>query len=129
MGSEAPQFNIRTPGNEPSPGDEGSFSEVFQRSRSNSYSWKDDDSSFLGLAGPTSKKVEMSEENKAWVASVKEKVRLASGERRIPSSSSQFGELGKVGGTKRVFLKSEDRRDSKGARESRGGRESRGSVR
>ncbi|KAJ4141335.1 hypothetical protein NW768_000546 [Fusarium equiseti] len=124
MGSEMPKMSFGTPGDEGTP-------EVFGRSRSNSHlSWKEDDSSFLGLAGPTGKKVEMSEENKAWVASVKEKVRIASnGERRISSSTSQFGELGKVGGTKRLFLKSEDRRESKGGRDSRGGRESRGSVR
>lgn len=105
------------------------------RSRSNSrLSWVEDDSSFLGLAGPSGKKVEMSEENKAWVESVKEKVRLASGERRIPSlplplqqtqgqppaqtqraqtpddynkNKNKFGELGKVGGTKRLFRKTE----------------------
>jgi hypothetical protein len=70
----------------------------------------------------------MSEENKAWVESVKEKVRLASGERKVSGSQphhqvlhhqpppqpqqplqpdeynrGKFGELGKVGGTKRLF--------------------------
>lgn len=93
-------------------------------------SWVEDDSSFLGLAGPSGRKVEMSEENKAWVESVKEKVRLVSGERRVPSlplplplplplqqqqraqtpddySKNKFGELGKVGGTKRLFRKME----------------------
>ena len=78
----------------------------------------------MGLSGPKGKRVEMSDENKAWVESVKEKVRLASGERRVPplaaASSAQpdepngnkgrFGELGKVGGTKRLFRKSEDMR-------------------
>lgn len=111
------------------------------RSRSNSrLSWVEDDSSFLGLAGPSGKKVEMSEENKAWVESVKEKVRMVSGERRVPSlplplplqqqqqtqnqhqyqpqqrqraqtpddyNKNKFGELGKVGGTKRLFRKAE----------------------
>ncbi|KAJ3474955.1 hypothetical protein NLG97_g9631 [Lecanicillium saksenae] len=79
----------------------------------------------------------MSDENKAWVESVKEKVRLASGERKIPplgnppgpplsstaanaasgvpdrssrgttpvDDKKRFGELGKVGGTKRLFRK------------------------
>ncbi|KAF9770183.1 hypothetical protein IL306_012300 [Fusarium sp. DS 682] len=121
MGSEAPSLNSKTYAFGPALGEED-HSEVFNRSRSNSrLSWNEDESSFLGLAGPTGKKVEMSEENKAWVASVKEKVRIASGERsRLPSTSSQFGELGRVGGTKRLFLKSEDRRESKGGRESRG---------
>ena len=111
------------------------------RSRSSSrLSWAEDESPMLGLAGPKSKPVEMSEENRAWVASVKEKVRLASGERKVSGTGSEiggrdgresvgrergresvgrdrgresvgpreregFGELGKVGGTKRLFRK------------------------
>ena len=89
-----------------------SSSERFNRSRSNSHlTWVEDDSSFLGLAGPTGKKVEMSEENKAWVESVKEKVRLASGELRPAddSNKNKFGELGKVGGTKRLFPRAPSR--------------------
>lgn len=76
------------------------------RSRSSSrLSWTEEDS-FLGLAGPTGRKVEMSEESRAWVESVKEKVRLASGERKPPApEEGRFGELGKVGGTKRLFRK------------------------
>jgi hypothetical protein len=78
------------------------------RSRSSSrLSWTEEDSS-LGLAGPTGKKVEMSEESRAWVESVKEKVRLASGERKVSGTDSidgRFGEIGKVGGTKRLFRK------------------------
>ncbi|KAH7318593.1 hypothetical protein B0I35DRAFT_409460 [Stachybotrys elegans] len=84
-----------------------------ERDRSSSrLSWVEDDSSFLGLAGPTGRKVEMSEENKAWVESVKEKVRLVSGERKssAPEDRGRFGELGKVGGTKRLFPKAEDRK-------------------
>jgi hypothetical protein len=52
----------------------------------------------------------MSEENKAWVESVKEKVRQVSGERRIPppEERNRFGELGRVGGTKRLFRKGAD---------------------
>ncbi|KXX74597.1 hypothetical protein MMYC01_209737 [Madurella mycetomatis] len=99
------------------------------RSRASSrISWDEEDSFSLGMAGPRAKQIEMSEESRAWVESVKEKVRLASGEHfmgRIPSgaasSSAQraisqeelvlegggaaprFGEIGKVGGTKRVF--------------------------
>ncbi|KAK4219244.1 hypothetical protein QBC37DRAFT_153464 [Rhypophila decipiens] len=97
------------------------------RSRSSSrLSWTEEDSS-LGMAGPRAKQVEMSEESKAWVESVKAKVRIASGEpRRLPSQAesipggptpgsrsaslideSRFGlgELGKVGSTKRLFRK------------------------
>ncbi|RFU72311.1 gas2 domain containing [Trichoderma arundinaceum] len=65
-------------------------------------SWVEDESSFLGLAGPRAKKVEMSEESKAWVESIKEKVRMASVTDRKPNDK-KFGEMGKVGGTKRVF--------------------------
>lgn len=105
------------------------------RSRPNSrLSWAEEDSS-LGMAGPKSKHVEMSEENKAWVESVKAKVRLASGDQRAAAAaatatlglagkspaataaagraatpdakllpdSGKFGELGKVGSTKRLF--------------------------
>ncbi|KAF4119689.1 GAS2 domain protein [Geosmithia morbida] len=127
------------------------------RSRSNSrVGWVEEDSSFLGLAGPSGKKVEMSEENRAWVESVKEKVRIASSEHMrvspfipfVPSipppqpsattgyspsaspsaasvasaasglsqsgsrtpddySKKKFGELGRVGGTKRLYRRSE----------------------
>ena len=78
------------------------------RSRSSSrLSWSEEESS-LGMSGPRTKNVEMSEESRAWVESVKEKVRLASGERK-PSDGGKldgkFGEIGKVGGTKRLFRK------------------------
>lgn len=65
-------------------------------------SWAEDESSFLGLAGPKAKKIEMSEESKAWVESIKEKVLMASGPDRKPNEK-KFGEIGKAGGTKRVF--------------------------
>ncbi|KAK2027262.1 GAS2 domain-containing protein [Colletotrichum zoysiae] len=77
-------------------------SEDSNRSRSSSHISWEEEGSFLGLAGPTGRKVEMSEESRAWVESVKEKVRLASGESR---GTSQFGDMGKVGGTKRLFRK------------------------
>ncbi|KAK0719757.1 hypothetical protein B0H67DRAFT_483843 [Lasiosphaeris hirsuta] len=82
------------------------------RSRSSSrLSWTEEDSS-LGMAGPRAKQIEMSEESKAWVESVKEKVRIASGERKVSESAAasaaglmegKFGEMGKVGATKRLF--------------------------
>lgn len=77
------------------------------RSRSSSrLSWTEEEGSLLGLAGPTGKKVEMSEESWAWVESVKEKVRLASGEHKATEGlDGRFGDISKVGGTKRVFRK------------------------
>ena len=91
------------------------------RSRSSSrLSWTEEDSS-LGMAGPRAKQIEMSEESKAWVESVKAKVRIASGDTRklsqsetvggpVPGPASlvdggKFGEMGKVGATKRLFRK------------------------
>lgn len=114
MSHESPQLFPRTPAPVIHKADEGPSSEESQSRSSSRMDWNEDDGSFLGLAGPTGKKVEMSEENKAWVESVKEKVRLASGERRTPSAGNQFGELGKVGGTKRLFRKNEERRESRG---------------
>jgi hypothetical protein len=116
MSSEAPQLQPRTPATGRRATETAPSSEESVHSRPSSrVSWVEDDSSFLGLAGPTGKRVEMSAENKAWVDSVKEKVRLASGERKLPLAEdrSRFGELGKVGGTKRLFPKAEDRRDMK----------------
>jgi hypothetical protein len=115
-GSEAPRLRANTPALPARiPDDlEPASEERDVRSRSSSrLSWVEEDSSFLGLAGPSGKKVEMSEESKAWVESVKEKVRLASGERRVSNkqqddfNKNKFGELGKVGGTKRLFRKTE----------------------
>ncbi|CAI6100337.1 unnamed protein product [Clonostachys chloroleuca] len=109
--SEAPRLCQSTPGLVSRRFDESAVADdSFNRSMTNSrMSWREEDSSFLGLAGPNGKKVEMSEESKAWVESVKEKVRLASGERRVSAqddySKNRFGELGKVGGTKRIFPK------------------------
>ena len=115
VGSEPPKLRPKTPARPPSRlGDDlgQSPEERVTRSRSSSHaSWVEDDSSFLGLAGPSGKKVEMSEENKAWVESVKEKVRLASGEIKGSTQDeynrNRFGELGKVGGTKRLFRRAE----------------------
>lgn len=110
---EAPKLRPKTPAGSSLSTELPPSSEESTRSRPSSrLSWVEDDSSFLGLAGPTGKRVEMSEENKAWVESVKEKVRLASGERKVslPEDRKRFGELGKVGGTKRLFLKAPDER-------------------
>jgi hypothetical protein len=68
--------------------------------------WTDEDSS-LGLAGPKSKKVAISERDQEWVESMKEKVKQASAEkeRKSRERGTSFGELDKIGETKRLFRK------------------------
>ncbi|KAF4824218.1 hypothetical protein CGCSCA5_v000975 [Colletotrichum siamense] len=100
--TSVPMYLPQTPAVPPIPDKYTPSSEDSNRSRASSHAWAEEDSSFLGLAGPTGRRVEMSEENRAWVESVKEKVRLASGEMR---KTSEFGDMGKVGGTKRLFRK------------------------
>ncbi|KAK7967771.1 uncharacterized protein PG986_002048 [Apiospora aurea] len=70
------------------------------------------DNSVLGLSGPKPKKADrLSDESRAWVEDVTSKVRSASGDQRNLTSADsherkgKFGELGKVGGTKRVYRK------------------------
>ncbi|PBP17496.1 GAS2 domain-containing protein [Diplocarpon rosae] len=78
--------------------------------RSSRMSWTDEDSN-LGLAGPKSKRVVISERDQEWVESMKEKVRLASAEKAKgkpgggKGEGNGFGEIDKVGGTKRLFRK------------------------
>lgn len=102
-------------------------SEASVKSRASSHvDWDEEDSS-LGLAGPkAAKRREISDESRAWIESVKQKVRMASGERITTSASSEqlrlslfsqaqgqpkkipdekFGDMGKVGSTKRLFRK------------------------
>jgi hypothetical protein len=67
-------------------------------------SWREDESS-LGLAGPRSRKGEISAENAAWVESMKEKVRVASAEKEKKEKAT-FGDMGQVGATKRLFKRS-----------------------
>ncbi|CAN8095105.1 unnamed protein product [Discula destructiva] len=87
------------------------------RSRSGSHmSWNEAGSAeetalTLGMAGPRSSRKEIPQESLEWVESIKEKVRAASvGAGPSPSTASgsasgKFGEMGKIGGTKRVFRK------------------------
>ncbi|KAI0157680.1 hypothetical protein GGR57DRAFT_491028 [Xylariaceae sp. FL1272] len=112
---------------EDSAGTPGSQPSARSRASSHTVDWDEEDSS-LGLAGPkANKRREISDESKAWVESMKEKVRLVSGERvhsqisteqlRPLSEASQrgplkkkpdteaFGDMGKVGSTKRLFRK------------------------
>jgi len=103
--------------------------------RSSRLSWTEEDSS-LGLAGPKSRKVTISEKDQEWVESMKEKVRLASAEKErrekerevgAASRTASFGEMDRIGMTKRLFRKSqvfrpEARRESEGGRSSVAGR-------
>ncbi|KAJ1329062.1 Growth-Arrest-Specific Protein 2 Domain [Microdochium nivale] len=105
MGEHDARRLIRTPitiqaTNSPSPD--------FDTSRMSVRSDFDEEHSSLGLAGPKPAKKQMSDESRAWVESVKEKVRLVSGERPPPfqrAHSGSFGTLDKVGGTTRLFRK------------------------
>lgn len=106
----------------PSSGSTTSGSTGIGRSRSNSrLSWTEGEESSLGMAGPRSSRKEISQQSLEWVESIKEKVRAASGgsdlARSAPAAAAaaapanrgespapgKFGQLGKVGGTKRVF--------------------------
>ncbi|KAI0875555.1 hypothetical protein GGS24DRAFT_489251 [Hypoxylon argillaceum] len=127
---ESPMTPLTVRKTRKNPGEEGESantpaSEASVRSRASSHvDWDEEDSS-LGLAGPkAAKRREISDESRAWIESVKHKVRLASGERIATSASSEqlrssslsqaqgqqkkiqddkFGEIGKVGSTKRLF--------------------------
>ncbi len=64
---------------------------------STSWSGMDEDSPFLGLAGPKTKKVDISPREQQWVDEMLDQARQGGAEK--------MGDLGKVGGTKRVFFK------------------------
>ena len=59
----------------------------------------------LGLAGPTTKNVDISPRKQAWVDEMMERARLGGGEKK-GGGESVVGDLGKVGRTRRVFFKS-----------------------
>lgn len=67
-------------------------------------SWTEDDSP-LGLAGPRTKKIDISPRKQAWVDDMIGQARNTSAEKK-KAGEGDFGDLGKVGGTKRVFMKS-----------------------
>ena len=71
---------------------------------SSRHSWTEDDPP-LGLAGPRIKKVEISPRKQAWVDGMVDQARNTSAEKK-KFGEGDFGDLGKVGGTKRLFLKS-----------------------
>ena len=64
------------------------------------HSWKADDSS-LGGAGPKKRFVEVSPTKQAWVDGMLDQARNAAAEKK-----GDVGDLGKVGSTRRVFLRS-----------------------
>ncbi|RKF59839.1 hypothetical protein OnM2_056003 [Erysiphe neolycopersici] len=79
--------------------------------RSSRMSWNEEDFN-LGLAGPRSKKMSISERDQEWIESMKEKVRMASAEKdrrnreRTEKSRNRglsLDGLDKVGGTRRFF--------------------------
>jgi hypothetical protein len=73
------------------------------------------DEGTLGLAGPKRKNIKISEQDAEWVESMKEKVRLASAGNELKHRDREvkegrrdrgsFGDLDRVGGTKRLFKK------------------------
>ena len=67
-------------------------------------SWLGDDSPSLGLAGPKGKKAVVSPNKQAWVETMVEKARVGSSEKK-KATRSAFGDLGIMGGTKRLFMK------------------------
>jgi hypothetical protein len=91
-----PEVQIRSYDAIPGSGDASGRS-----ARSSSFSWMDEDAP-LGMAGPKSKK-EVSPSKKAWVDGMLDQARKASAEKK--RTVSDFGDLGKVGGTRRIFLK------------------------
>ena len=71
------------------------------RPRSN-LSVQEDDILSLGLGGPKSKKIELSPQKRAWVDGMLGQARQISSEYR---KTEDIGDLGKVGNTKRVYLR------------------------
>ncbi|KAL9036008.1 MAG: hypothetical protein Q9214_006325 [Letrouitia sp. 1 TL-2023] len=67
--------------------------------------WSGEDSPSLGLAGPKSKRINISPNKQAWVDTMLDRARHSSNEKRR-STPETFGDLGIIGGTKRLFMKS-----------------------
>ena len=72
--------------------------------RRSSSPWVEDDTP-LGLAGPRSKNTDISPGKQAWVDGMVDQARKASGEKKRVGLGD-FGDLGKLGGTRRVFFRS-----------------------
>ncbi|CAO1604259.1 hypothetical protein XANCAGTX0491_007821 [Xanthoria calcicola] len=71
---------------------------------SSRHSWTGDESPSLGLAGPKSRKAVVSPNKQAWVDTMMEKARNGSSEKK-KGARDAFGDLGIIGGTKRLFMK------------------------
>ncbi|KAL8846497.1 MAG: hypothetical protein Q9221_008421 [Calogaya cf. arnoldii] len=71
---------------------------------SSRHSWTGDESPSLGLAGPKSRKAAVSPNKQAWVDTMMEKARSGSSEKK-KGAKDGFGDLGIIGGTKRLFMK------------------------
>lgn len=91
---------------------ESSKSSYLIRPSSRLSSTTDDDSpSFgLGLAGPKTRRTAVSPSKQAWVDGMVDQARKASGEKRpglrgVGVDTGDFGDLGRVGSTKRVFMR------------------------
>ncbi|KZF19826.1 hypothetical protein L228DRAFT_30066 [Xylona heveae TC161] len=60
----------------------------------------------LGLAGPRSRKHEMSAEKQAWIDRMMEQAKASeSDKKKKKKKKSDWGELGRIGGTRRIFLR------------------------
>ncbi|KAL9602864.1 MAG: hypothetical protein Q9219_001559 [cf. Caloplaca sp. 3 TL-2023] len=72
-------------------------------------SWTGDDSPSLGLAGPKSRKADVSPTKQAWVDTMMDVARSGGDEKKKKKSrhGGAFGDLGIMGGTKRLFMKRE----------------------
>lgn len=68
-----------------------------------------DEDSPLGLAGPKTRRKDVSPGKQAWVDEMLDQARKASAEKKKGGAERDFGDLGTVGSTKRVFMRS--RRD------------------
>ncbi|MCJ1388297.1 hypothetical protein MMC18_001143 [Xylographa bjoerkii] len=84
------------------PGSADSYVSSFHSS-SRRPSWGEEDVP-LGLAGPTSKNTIISPGKKAWVDGMLDQARKASGEKK-KAGVGDFGDLGRIGGTRRVFFR------------------------
>lgn len=91
---------------EPTPGStESKHSSLRPSSRLSST----DEDSPLGLAGPKTRRKDVSPSKQAWVDEMLDQARKTSAEKKKGGSEWDFGDLGTVGSTKRVFMRS--RRD------------------
>ncbi|KAI4182284.1 MAG: hypothetical protein LQ348_004871 [Seirophora lacunosa] len=75
-------------------------------------SWLGGDSPSLGLAGPKSRKATVSPNKQAWVDTMMEKAKTGSSEKQ-KGTRNAFGDLGIIGGTKRLFMKAERKHDAR----------------